>query len=180
MAWHHTYGLPVLLTNCSNNYGPRQFPEKLVPLTISKALAGELIPLYGDGTNIRDWLFVEDHVDALLLVSKLGRPGRCYCIGGNEEKTNLEIVQEICKILDILVPKNQLYSRLITFVKDRPGHDRRYSIDSTRIKNELGWTPTHDFDEGLKKTIIWYLENLEWSKNIRRTSKYIGERLGVN
>jgi dTDP-glucose 4,6-dehydratase len=157
-AWHHTYGLPVVLTNCSNNYGPWQFPEKLIPVVILKAAAGEPIPLYGDGQNVRDWLYVDDHVDALLLAACRGELGRSYCVGGHGERTNKEVVEAICNALDELRPRRDPHSRLITMVKDRPGHDRRYAIDSTRIKAELGWRPRHSFKAGLTNTVGWYLE----------------------
>ena len=157
-AWHHTYGLPVVLTNCSNNYGPWQFPEKLIPVVILKAAAGEQIPLYGDGLNIRDWLYVEDHVDALLLAACLGKPGSSYCVGGHGERTNLEVVGKICEKLDALQPALAPHSRLIVQVTDRPGHDRRYAIDPTLITTELGWLPRHSFEEGLAATVRWYWE----------------------
>lgn len=156
-AWHHTYELPVVLTNCSNNYGPWQFPEKLIPVVILKAAAGQAIPLYGDGLNVRDWLYVEDHVDALLLAACRGQEGRSYCVGGHGERTNREVVEAICKQLDQEQPKTTSRINLITRVTDRLGHDRRYAIDSTRITDELGWKPRHLFDEGLTKTVRWYL-----------------------
>ena len=159
MAWHHTYGLPVVLTNCSNNYGPWQFPEKLIPVVILKAAAGEAIPLYGDGLNVRDWLYVEDHVDALLLAACRGQEGRSYCVGGHGERTNREVVEAICKQLDQEQPKTSSRINLITRVTDRLGHDRRYAIDPTRITDELGWHPRHPFDEGLAKTVRWYLNH---------------------
>lgn len=156
-AWHHTFGLPVILTNCSNNYGPWQFPEKLIPVVILKAAAGEPIPLYGDGLNIRDWLYVEDHVDALLLAANKGRIGESYCIGGHGERTNLQVIEKICSILDEIQPKNTPHRNLITFVKDRLGHDRRYAIDPAKITTELGWQPRHGFEEGLEATVKWYV-----------------------
>jgi dTDP-glucose 4,6-dehydratase len=156
-AWHHTYGLPVVLTNCSNNYGPWQFPEKLIPVVILKAAAGEPIPLYGDGANVRDWLYVEDHVDALLLAATRGELGRSYCVGGHGERTNNEVVHIICALMDELRPAGAPHSRLITPVTDRPGHDRRYAIDPTRISSELGWQPRHSFEAGLEATVRWYL-----------------------
>ena len=157
-AWHHTYGLPVVLTNCSNNYGPWQFPEKLIPVVILKAAAGEPIPLYGDGLNVRDWLHVEDHVDALLLAACRGALGRSYCVGGYGERTNREIVELICAELDQAQPQGSPHSRLITPVTDRPGHDRRYAIDPSRIENELGWQPRHSLEQGLAETVHWYLQ----------------------
>ena len=157
-AWHHTYGLPVVITNCSNNYGPWQFPEKLIPVVILKAAAGEPIPLYGDGQNVRDWLYVEDHVDALLLAATQGQLGRSYCVGGHGERTNKQVVEAICSELDRLLPAGAPHDRLITPVKDRPGHDRRYAIDPTRISTELGWKPRQRFEEGLATTVQWNLE----------------------
>ena len=156
-AWHHTYGLPVVLTNCSNNYGPWQFPEKLIPVVTLKAAAGESIPLYGDGLNVRDWLYVEDHVDALLLAACRGQSGRSYCVGGYGERTNREVVECICSHLDALRPEGSPHSDLIELVRDRPGHDRRYAIDPTRIENELGWKPRHDFSTAIEATVRWYL-----------------------
>ena len=156
-AWHHTYGLPVVLTNCSNNYGPWQFPEKLIPVVTLKAAAGEPIPLYGDGLNVRDWLYVEDHVDALLLAACKGASGRSYCVGGYGERTNREVVECICSQLDLLRPARNPHKHLIQMVTDRPGHDRRYAIDPARIKAELGWKPRHDFNEAIAKTVQWYI-----------------------
>ena len=156
-AWHHTFGLPVVLTNCSNNYGPWQFPEKLIPVVILKAAAGEAIPLYGDGLNVRDWLYVEDHVDALLLAACRGQEGRSYCVGGYGERTNKQVVETICKQLDQVQPKGAPHTNLITRVTDRLGHDRRYAIGPKRITSELGWRPRHDFEEGLRETVLWYL-----------------------
>ena len=161
-AWFHTYNLPTIITNCSNNYGPFQFPEKLIPLVILKALKKEKIPIYGDGKNIRDWLFVEDHIDALLLVAQNGKVGETYCIGDNNEKDNNYIVEEICSILELYKPTKTPYSNLIEYVKDRPGHDKRYAIDASKIKNELGWSPKINLSEGLRKTIKWYIENIDW------------------
>jgi dTDP-glucose 4,6-dehydratase len=178
-AWHHTYGLPVVLTNCSNNYGPWQFPEKLIPVVILKAVAGEPIPLYGDGANVRDWLYVEDHVDALLLAATQGTPGRAYCVGGHGERTNKEVVEAICSELDDLLPAGAPSSRLITPVTDRPGHDRRYAIDPTRISSELGWQPRHSFEEGLAATVRWYLEHHDWCSQVRNRAGYGGDRLGL-
>ena len=179
MAWHHTYGLPVVLTNCSNNFGPWQFPEKLIPVVILKALAGEPIPLYGDGANVRDWLFVEDHVDALLLAATKGVPGESYCVGGHGERTNKQVVEAICTLLDQLRPDGAPHSRLITPVADRPGHDRRYAIDPTRISRELGWQPRHGFAEGLEATVRWYVDHLDWCQEVRERAGYGGERIGT-
>jgi len=157
-AYHHTYGVPVLTTNCSNNYGPRQFPEKLIPLMIAQALAGKPLPVYGDGQNVRDWLYVQDHCEAVRLVLAKGRPGETYNIGGNCEKKNLDLVQALCAILDQARPrKGGRYADLITMVKDRPGHDRRYAIDASKIEGELGWRPKENFESGLRKTVSWYL-----------------------
>ncbi len=177
-AWHHTYGLPMLLTNCSNNYGPWQFPEKLIPVVILKAVAGEPIPLYGDGANVRDWLYVEDHVEALLLVASKGVVGRSYCVGGHGERSNREVVETICGLLDALRPDGAPHQRLITHVTDRPGHDRRYAIDPTRITTELGWQPRHDVRQGLEATVRWYLDHLKWCSAVRERAGYGGERLG--
>jgi dTDP-glucose 4,6-dehydratase len=178
-AWHETYGLPVVLTNCSNNYGPYHFPEKLIPVIILNALAGKPLPIYGTGSNIRDWLYVEDHAEALLLVLEKGAIGRSYNIGGENERTNLELVQTVCQILDRLKPKNTgTYADLIRFVQDRPGHDARYAIDSSRIRDELGWRPSVAVEEGLEKTIHWYLDNENWwNPLLNRIS--VGERLGT-
>ncbi|MGI3187311.1 dTDP-glucose 4,6-dehydratase [Nioella aestuarii] len=178
-AWHETYGLPVVLTNCSNNYGPYHFPEKLVPVIILNALAGKPLPIYGDGSNIRDWLYVEDHADALLLVVQNGVLGRCYNIGGENERTNLELVTTLCGILDDLRPKaNGTYADQITYVADRPGHDARYAIDPTRIREELGWRPSVTVEEGLRKTVQWYLDNESWWRALQ-TREGVGKRLGV-
>ena len=178
-AWHETYGLPILLTNCSNNYGPFHFPEKLVPVVILNALAGKPLPIYGDGGNIRDWLYVEDHADALLLVLQEGAVGRSYNIGGENERTNLELVQTLCTILDRLQPRaSGSYADLIAFVADRPGHDARYAIDPSRIQNELGWRPSVTIDEGLEKTVRWYLDNEDWWRPLLDRSG-VGQRLGV-
>ncbi|PQV57464.1 dTDP-glucose 4,6-dehydratase [Defluviimonas denitrificans] len=177
-AWAETYGLPVVLTNCSNNYGPYHFPEKLIPVVILKALAGAPIPIYGKGDNIRDWLFVEDHADALLLVVQKGALGRSYNIGGENEATNLELVQKICAILDEKRPGNAPYSGQITFVADRPGHDQRYAIDPTRIREELGWRPSVTLDEGLEKTIDWYLAHEDWWRALQDRDG-VGQRLGT-
>ncbi len=167
-AWGHTFGLPVLITNCSNNYGPYHFPEKLVPLMIAKALDGEPLPVYGKGDQVRDWLFVEDHVRALQAVFEHGEPGRTYNVGGNNEKQNIEVVHTICSILDTLRPRSdgKRYADQITSVADRPGHDKRYAIDASRIKNELGWTPVETFETGIEKTVRWYLDNETWWRPI--------------
>jgi dTDP-glucose 4,6-dehydratase len=177
-AWYHTYGLPVVLTNCSNNYGPWQFPEKLIPVVVLKALAEEPIPLYGDGANVRDWLYVEDHVDALLLAATQGRLGESYCVGGHGERSNRDVVEAICSILDELRPASAPHARLITSVVDRPGHDRRYAIDPTKITRELGWQPQHQFEQGLQATVQWYLTNLSWCSDVRDRAGYGGERIG--
>jgi dTDP-glucose 4,6-dehydratase len=179
-AWHHTYGLPVLVTNCSNNYGPYQFPEKLIPVVILNALAGRPIPVYGKGDNVRDWLFVDDHVRALLTVLERGEVGETYNIGGHNEMSNLDVVRTICSILDELVPERSVASHadLITFVQDRPGHDWRYAIDAGRIGRELGWTPQESFGTGIRRTVVWYLENREWCDRILSGS-YRLERLGL-
>lgn len=176
-AWHETYGLPVVLTNCSNNYGPFHFPEKLVPVVILNALHGRPIPVYGDGGNIRDWLYVEDHADALLLVLEKGVLGRSYNIGGENEARNIDLVRTICAHMDRLRPDHAPHDRLITFVTDRPGHDRRYAIDPTRIRTELGWRPSVTVEEGLKRTVEWYLENRDWWQPLL-TRQGVGERLG--
>jgi dTDP-glucose 4,6-dehydratase len=179
-AWHHTYGLPVLVTNCSNNYGPYHFPEKLIPLTIINGLEGKSLPVYGEGANIRDWLYVEDHARALLSVVDSGQPGETYCVGGRSERTNLDVVKAICVLLDELAPSKTIGSRdsLIAFVADRPGHDLRYAIDPARICGELGWQPRETFESGLRKTVEWYLGNRSWWQAIR-DNVYAGERLGV-
>ncbi|UYO53110.1 dTDP-glucose 4,6-dehydratase [Rhodopseudomonas palustris] len=179
-AWHHTYGLPTVMTNCSNNYGPYHFPEKLIPLTIINALEGKLLPVYGTGENVRDWLHVEDHAEALLLVAQQGRIGECYNIGGDNEHNNITVVRSICRILDELVPDSAIgpRERLISFVRDRPGHDQRYAIDATKIRRELGWQPRHSFDSGLRQTVLWYLDNRSWWERVR-SGIYRGERLGI-
>lgn len=178
-AWSETYGLPVVLTNCSNNYGPFHFPEKLIPVIILNALAGKPLPIYGDGSNIRDWLFVEDHADALLLVVEQGKLGRSYNIGGENEQTNLELVKTLCAILDDVRPKaSGSYADQITFVTDRPGHDARYAIDPTRIREELGWRPSVTVEEGLRQTVQWYLDNEAWWKAMQNRAG-VGVRLGV-
>jgi dTDP-glucose 4,6-dehydratase len=173
-AYHHTYGLPVLTTNCSNNYGPLQFPEKLIPLMILNALEWKPLPVYGDGSNVRDWLFVEDHCSAIRSVLEHGRPGETYNIGGNSERRNLDVVRAICDLVDELRPDATRGSRkkLITFVNDRPGHDRRYAIDASKIARELGWQPSVPFEEGLRKTVSWYLAHNDWIEDIR-TGAYI-------
>ena len=190
MAWHHTFGLPVLVTNCSNNYGPFHFPEKLIPLVILNALDGRPLPIYGKGDNVRDWLYVEDHAKALRLVLENGVPGETYNVGGNSERTNLQVVESICAVLDCLAPptsdlrplpsgkKLSSYRDLITFVPDRPGHDKRYAIDATKLRTRLGWLPEESFDTGIRKTVYWYLDNGWWWQPIRER-KYAGQRLGV-
>jgi len=178
-SWFNTYGLPSLKSNCSNNYGPRQFPDKLIPTIIINAINSKPIPIYGDGLNIRDWLFVEDHINALLLMAYKGKPGSHYCIGGNEEKSNINICKKVCNLLDDLKPQQNSYSSLIEFVDDRPGHDFRYGIDSTLIFKELGWKPIFKFDPTIKKTINWYLRNLEWVNFVIQESGYKGGRLGI-
>ena len=170
--------MPTIISNCSNNYGPYQFPEKLIPLSILKGIKGENIPLYGNGSNIRDWLYVEDHIEALLLIADQGEVGKSYCIGGFGERTNKEVQLQICKILDEITPKEFPHASLIKNVVDRPGHDKRYAINSNLIKNKLGWTPKITFEDGLKKTIHWYLNNLEWSKIMMDKSGYSGDRIG--
>lgn len=179
-AYHHTYGLPVLLTNCSNNYGPYQFPEKLIPLMILNALEGKSLPIYGDGLNVRDWLFVDDHCEAIETVLSRGVVGECYNVGGNTERTNLDIVHTICKVVDRLCPDlpHGSCKSLITFVKDRPGHDRRYAIDASKIHEQLGWDPKMDFTSGIEATVRWYLENPNWVERVQSGS-YRRERLGL-
>ncbi|QIZ82681.1 dTDP-glucose 4,6-dehydratase [Thalassovita gelatinovora] len=179
-AWHETYGLPVLLTNCSNNYGPYHFPEKLIPVTILNALAGKDLPIYGDGSNIRDWLYVEDHADALLTVLHQGRVGRSYNIGGENERSNLQLVETLCAILDRLSPRadGKAYAEQIRFVTDRPGHDARYAIDPSRIRAELGWRPSVTVEQGLEKTVQWYLDNESWWRALQ-TREGVGQRLGI-
>jgi len=177
-AWGETYGLPVLLTNCSNNYGPFHFPEKLIPVAILNALAGKPIPVYGQGLNIRDWLYVEDHADALLTVLQRGVVGRSYNIGGENEVRNIDLVHKICALLDEMRPGGAPHARLITFVTDRPGHDARYAIDPTRIQQELGWRPSVTLDEGLRRTVRWYLDNQAWWQPLQARHG-VGQRLGV-
>ncbi len=178
-AWAETYGLPIVLTNCSNNYGPFQFPEKLIPVVILKALSGQPIPIYGKGDNIRDWLHVEDHAEALLLVLEKGELGRSYNIGGENEMTNLDLVKMLCGVLDKLKPGETPYADLITFVTDRPGHDARYAIDPTRIREELNWRPSHTPETGLEQTVQWYLDNEDWWQALQARAG-VGERLGVS
>ena len=178
-AWHDTYGLPTLITNCSNNYGPYHFPEKLIPLIILNCLESKPLPVYGKGANVRDWLYVDDHVRALCLVNEKGVPGQTYNVGGHNERTNLEVVQTVCSILDELRPRpnGAHYADLITFVTDRPGHDLRYAIDPTKLMTELGWKPQENFETGIRKTVQWYLDNEWWWRPIHE-KKYSGERLG--
>ncbi|EAR20509.1 dTDP-glucose 4,6-dehydratase [Nitrococcus mobilis] len=176
-AWCHTYGFPAVLSNCSNNYGPYQFPEKLIPLQITRALAGRSLPVYGDGRNVRDWLFVDDHARALVRVLTRGRVGESYNIGGNAERTNLQVVETLCAQLDRLRPQTQPHARLIEFVSDRPGHDFRYAIDAGKVRRELGWSPEESFDSGLEKTVRWYLDRPDWCNQL--AAKYDGVRLGL-
>lgn len=177
-AWHDTYGLPTLITNCSNNYGPYHFPEKLIPLVILNALDGKPLPVYGNGANVRDWLFVDDHARALLLVNEKGVPGETYNVGGHNERTNLEVVKAVCEVLDEMKPRESgRYADLITYVSDRPGHDLRYAIDPTKLMSGLGWKPRENFDTGIRRTVRWYLDNKWWWKPIR-TNRYSGQRLG--
>jgi dTDP-glucose 4,6-dehydratase len=177
-AWWHTYGLPVVLSNCSNNYGPYHFPEKLVPVVILNALAGKPIPVYGAGENVRDWLFVEDHADALLTVVTKGQVGRSYNIGGENEARNIDLVRMICTLMDEMVPDGAPHARLITFVTDRPGHDLRYAIDPKRMRGELGWRPSVTLEEGLRRTVRWYLDNAAWWQALQGRDG-VGQRLGV-
>ncbi len=179
-AWGRTFGIPFVLTNCSNNYGPRQFPEKLIPVVVLAALEGRPIPVYGKGANVRDWLHVEDHAEALLLVLRKGRRGETYCIGGEAELSNLDLVRRLCAIMDRLRPDGAPHDRLITFVADRPGHDTRYAIDIARIRGELGWTPGKSLDEGLEATVRWYLDSEAWWAPLRRSGAGAGERLGLS
>ncbi len=176
-AWHRTYGLPVVVSNCSNNYGPYHFPEKLIPLTILNALDGQSLPVYGRGENVRDWLYVEDHARALDLVAERGRPGETYNVGGRNERRNIDVVRRICAVLDERVPTGTPRDSLIAFVTDRPGHDARYAIDATRLETELGWKAREDFDSGIEKTVAWYLGNKWWWRPLR--GRYAGERLGL-
>ena len=179
-SYHKTFGLPVLTTNCSNNYGPYQFPEKLLPLMIHNALAGKPLPIYGDGKQVRDWLYVEDHCNAIMRVLEKGEVGQVYNIGGNNEKTNEEVVHALCEILDEMVPdsSHRPHKNLIQYVEDRPGHDRRYAIDASKIQNQLGWKPQESFETGLRKTVRWYLDNPNWTKRVM-SGAYRGERLGL-
>lgn len=179
-AWHYTYGLPTLVTNCSNNYGPYHFPEKLIPLIILNALEGKPLPVYGKGENVRDWLFVDDHARALIRVVEHGRPGETYAIGGHNERRNIDVVRAICALVDELAPNQTIGPRenLITYVADRPGHDLRYAIDAAKIERDLGWRPNETFETGLRKTVEWYLANRHWWERVR-TGVYQGERLGV-
>ncbi|WP_367236014.1 dTDP-glucose 4,6-dehydratase [Sphingopyxis sp.] len=179
-AWHHTYGLPILVTNCSNNYGPRQFPEKLIPLMVIKCLAGEPLPVYGKGENVRDWLYVDDHVTALRAVFERGKPGESYMVGGQSERTNLRVVEVICEILDDLVPRSDggSYTSQIDFVTDRPGHDFRYAVDCGKIGRELNWRPQESFESGMRKTVQWYLDNRAWWEPLL-SDTFDGSRLGL-
>jgi dTDP-glucose 4,6-dehydratase len=177
-AWHRTYGLPVIVSNCSNNYGPYQFPEKLIPLMVLSALHDQPLPVYGDGANIRDWLFVDDHARALGLILEKGSPGETYNVGGRNERRNIDVVLQVCKCLDTLRSSAQPHDRLISFVTDRPGHDRRYAIDATKIETELGWRAAETFETGIQKTVRWYFERGDWWKPLR-DNVYRGERLGI-
>ncbi|CAN5284917.1 dTDP-glucose 4,6-dehydratase [soil metagenome] len=176
-AWHRTYGMPIVVSNCSNNYGPYHFPEKLIPLTILNAMAGRTLPVYGKGENVRDWLYVEDHALALDLIAAKGRPGETYNVGSRNERRNVDVVMRICAILDELVPANRPRDQLIEYVTDRPGHDARYAIDATKLETELGWKALEDFDSGIRKTVQWYLDNEWWWQPLRKA--YDGDRLGV-
>jgi dTDP-glucose 4,6-dehydratase len=179
-AWQHTHGLPTLTTNCSNNYGPYHFPEKLIPLTIIRALRGERLPVFGSGENVRDWLHVEDHAEALTLVLQKGRPGETYNVGGGSERRNIDVVRAICRQLDEILPQSpsRPHERLIEFVTDRPGHDQRYAIDASKIRRELGWQPRHEFEDGLRATVRWYLDHRGWWERVM-SGAYRGERLGL-
>lgn len=179
-AWHKTYDLPIVVSNCSNNYGPLQFPEKLIPLCINKALKGEKLPIYGTGKNVRDWLFVDDHAKALHLIMTKGRLGEHYNVGGDTEKENIAVINTLCDLLDEMLPDSEHvpHKNLITFVTDRPGHDERYAMDFSKLNAELGWTPEHNFEEGLRETVRWYLDNQEWCQSIANRN-YDGERLGT-
>ncbi|QNM83808.1 dTDP-glucose 4,6-dehydratase [Sphingomonas sabuli] len=176
-AWHRTYGFPVVVSNCSNNYGPYHFPEKLIPLTILNALAGEKLPVYGKGENVRDWLYVEDHARALDLIAEKGRTGETYNVGGRNERKNIDVVRRICEVLDRLAPSNRPREELIEFVTDRPGHDARYAIDASKLEDELGWRARENFDTGIEKTVQWYLDNEWWWQPLRE--RYAGQRLGL-
>ena len=179
-AWHHTYGLPTLATNCSNNYGPYHFPEKLIPLVVIRALRGEQLPVYGRGENVRDWLHVGDHAEALTTVLRKGTPGETYNIGGDSERRNIDVVRAICRLLDEFLPnsQNRPHEKLIEFVTDRPGHDARYAIDASKIRRELGWQPRHTFDAGLRDTVRWFLDNRAWWERVM-SGAYRGQRLGL-
>jgi dTDP-glucose 4,6-dehydratase len=176
-AWHRTYGLPVIVSNCSNNYGPYQFPEKLIPLTVLNALDSQPLPVYGNGSNIRDWLYVDDHARALGLILQKGSPGETYNVGGRNERRNIDVVNQICTCLDELRSSSQRHDRLISYVIDRPGHDQRYAIDASKLETDLGWRATETFETGIKKTVRWYIEHSDWWKPLRE--KYRGERLGL-
>jgi len=178
LAWHRTYGLPIVVSNCSNNYGPYQFPEKLLPLIIINAFEGKTLPVYGDGSNVRDWLHVEDHARGLIMLLTSGRPGEKYNFGGNSERTNLAVVKQICDAIDRLAPRREARRSLIRFVPDRPGHDKRYAIDATKARRQLGWRPTIGFEAGIASTVEWYLENSSWWESSRKTI-YDGSRLGL-
>jgi dTDP-glucose 4,6-dehydratase len=180
-AWQHTYGLPVLISNCSNNYGPFHFPEKLVPLTILNCLEGKPVSVYGTGNNVRDWLFVDDHARALVMIANRGRSGESYSVGGNSERTNIDVVRMICSLMDEMAPNRAhgKHESLIQFVADRPGHDHRYAIDASKIRNELGWAPRETFESGLARTVRWYLDNRAWWERVR-SGVYRGERLGLD
>jgi dTDP-glucose 4,6-dehydratase len=178
IAWHRTYGLPVMVSNCSNNYGPYQFPEKLIPLMILNSLEGKPLPVYGSGSNVRDWLYIEDHVTALHLILTRGKPGETYNVGGRNERTNLEVVQTVCRALDQVNPEGRPHEHLITYVTDRPGHDHRYAIDASKLESELGWQAGESFISGLLKTVQWYLDNEWWWSPLRKTV-YAGERIGL-
>jgi dTDP-glucose 4,6-dehydratase len=177
-AWRRTYGLPVIVSNCSNNYGPRQFPEKLIPLMILAAFEGKQLPVYGDGANIRDWLYVEDHARALGLILDRGRPGETYNVGGRNERSNIQVVKEVCRLVDELRPRGAPHARLVTYVPDRPGHDRRYAIDAGKLESELGWRPQETFETGIEKTVRWYAARRDWWEPLR-DGVYGGERLGL-
>jgi dTDP-glucose 4,6-dehydratase len=178
IAWHRTYGLPVVVSNCSNNYGPYQFPEKLIPLMILNAIEGKPLPVYGNGSNVRDWLYVEDHAKALHLILEKGRPGETYNVGGRNERSNLEVVKAICRVLDEVNPDGEPHDRYITYVADRPGHDHRYAIDATKLEGELGWQAEETFVSGISKTVRWYLDN-DWWWSTLRNQVYAGERIGL-
>lgn len=180
-AWHRTYGLPVVITNCSNNFGPYQYPEKFIPLLIHNALAGQPLPVYGSGENIRDWLYVEDHADALVKVLQRGRIGETYNIGGHAERSNIDVARAVCALLDDLIPNpsGNPHADLIQFVIDRPGHDHRYAIDAAKIGAEMGWRPRHGFEQGLRKTVMWYLENRDWMQRAKANCR-LGDRLGLS